>query len=470
MRYCLLVILLVLAACDNSPRMVVNGELLVGKRVDDGAVFLGLPYAEPPLGDLRWRAPQPLATRLAERSATEFAPACMQTMRILDWYRDLAETFGGSRDYYEDLEVSEDCLYLNLWTPTLNTDARLPVLVWVHGGSNKSGWSFEPNYRGNVLAPQGAIVITVGYRQGAFGFLSHPELDGQEAVANFGLWDLLAALQWIQDNIQKFGGDPDRVTMFGESAGAENILALMFADEAQGLFHRGILQSTAGYGLSMPSLADEQQRGQRLGELLDAGSLQELRSVPADRLLQVYSESFEDHYHSPAIDGRIIDESTWDSIASGRNTHQAMIIGANADEYRDPAATADDFICPSQMVAATRNATGADAWMYHFTRVREDDGASELGAYHGAENPYAFGTHDSYMTTTAHDLELGSMMQRYWVNFAATGNPNGDGLPEWQLFERPEARVLELGDEIGAMPAPEADHCSAFESRITRDR
>jgi para-nitrobenzyl esterase len=158
MRKTLLLALFVLSACDNSPQLVVNGELLTGERVDNGAVFRGVPFAEPPVGDLRWRAPQPLKTRLKERDATEFAAACMQTMRILDWYRYMAETFGASPDYYEDLEVSEDCLYLNLWTPTLNTDAQLPVMVWIHGGSNKSGWPYENNYRGHVLAPQGVVV------------------------------------------------------------------------------------------------------------------------------------------------------------------------------------------------------------------------------------------------------------------------------------------------------------------------
>jgi para-nitrobenzyl esterase len=465
MRYFALLALFALAACDNSPQLVVNGELLTGKRVDEGAVFLGVPFAEPPLGDLRWRAPQPLKPRLAERDATAFAPACMQTMRILDWYRSLAEKFGGPADYYDDLEVSEDCLYLNVWTPTLNTDAQLPVMVWVHGGSNKSGWSYEPNYRGDVLAPQGVVVVTVAYRLGAFGFLSHPDLDGADAVANFGLYDLVAALQWIRDNIQKFGGDPERVTMFGESAGAENILALMFAEDARGLFQRGILESTGSYGLSMPSLDNEKQRGERLGELLGAGSLRDLRSVASDELLDVYTANFEHHYHSPAIDGQLIGESTWDSIRSGRNTDIAMIIGANADEYRDKKATAEDYLCPSQMVAATRTASGADAWMYYFTRVRQDSGGAEVGAYHGAEYPYVFGTHDSYMTTEKHDLELSALIQRYWINFAATGNPSAEGLRGWPPFRGTDAELLELGDEVRAIPAVEPGLCGAFQER-----
>jgi para-nitrobenzyl esterase len=461
MRKFLLLFVFVLAACDNSPQLVVNGELLTGKRVDEGAVFLGIPFAEPPVGELRWRAPQPLRTRVEERDATLFAAACMQTMRILDWYRYMAETFGGSADYYEDLEVSEDCLYLNLWTPTLNTDAQLPVMVWIHGGSNKSGWSYEKNYRGDVLAPQGVVVVTVAYRQGLFGFLSHPDLKDDDAIANFGLWDLLAALQWIQDNIQQFGGDPDRVTLFGESAGAENILALMLAEPAQGLFHRGILQSTATYGLSMPTLDDEQERGANLGEKVGASSIEQLRLIDAHTLLNTYTENFDEHYHSPAIDGQLITESTWRSTQSGRHPELAMIIGANADEYMDRKATASDYLCPSQMVAAERNATGADAWMYFFSRVRQDKGGSELGAYHGAEIPYVFGMHDSYMTTTKQDDELSTLMQQYWVNFAATGNPNGEGLPEWPMHQPLDTTVMEFGDGVQTIPALEPERCIA---------
>ncbi|MGI9222206.1 MAG: carboxylesterase family protein, partial [Woeseiaceae bacterium] len=214
---------LVLSACERTPVVNVDGEKLAGMYVEDGkvAAFLGVPYAEPPVGDFRWRAPQPLSTFVAKREVTEFAPACIQSMRILDWYRGLAEDLGGTAAYYDDLEISEDCLYLNIWTPTLEEDAKLPVMVWVHGGSNKSGWSYEPNYYGHMLAQQGVVVVSVAYRQGVFGFLSHPELSRDEPVANFGYWDLIKSLHWIQGSIEQFGGDPDRVTMFGESAGAE---------------------------------------------------------------------------------------------------------------------------------------------------------------------------------------------------------------------------------------------------------
>jgi len=505
MRKILLLLLVLLYGCDNTPRVTVDTELLVGKRIDDVAVFLGVPFAEPPVGDLRWRGPQPLTTKVAQRDATEFAAACMQTMRILTWYRYMAETFGGSADYYEDLEVSEDCLYLNVWTPTLDEDARLPVMVWVHGGGNNSGWSYEKPYDGQLLAPRGAVVVSVAYRHGVFGFLSHPDLADADTVANFGLWDLVAALQWIQNNIAKFGGDPDRVTLFGESAGSQNILALMFADPARDLFHRGVLQSTAGYGLSLPSLDDEQQRGAEFGDVIGAESIEALRLVDADKVLAVYTENFDDYYHSPAIDGRLITQSTWERIQAHEFGNHDIMIGTNRDEWLDfikEDASADDLlqaarrnpriggeealavvanepdprramdrlitaekmVCPSQNLAANRTASGGNSWVYFFTRQRDDDGGKKVGAFHGAEYSYVFGMHDAYMETSQVDHELTRIMQGYWLSFAATGDPNGDALPRWPLFERPEPLVQELGDEVWTIPAVEPELCATFEA------
>ena len=176
-----------LCACAANPVVEVDGELLQGDR-DRGeiAVFRGVPFAEPPVGDLRWQRPQPLQTKSAVRDATKFRAACMQSMRILNWYRDLAETFGASRNVFDDLAISEDCLYLNVWTPDFRPAARLPVMVFIHGGSNNSGWAYEPNYHGNALAGRGVVVVSIAYRLGVFGFFSHPETSD----ANFGLWEI----------------------------------------------------------------------------------------------------------------------------------------------------------------------------------------------------------------------------------------------------------------------------------------
>lgn len=503
-RLVALVVLLILTGCSKAPKATVDGELLVGTYEGTVAAFRGVPFAEPPVGQLRWREPQPLATRVERRDASKFAAACMQTMRILDWYRYMAEAFGASPDYYDDLEVSEDCLYLNIWTPSINPDAQLPVMVWIHGGSNKSGWSYEDNYRGHVLARQGVVVVTLAYRQGVFGFLSHPGLKDQDAVANFGLWDIIAGLRWIQDNIEVFGGDPHRVTLFGESAGGENILSLMMAEQARDFFHGAVLQSAAGFGLSMPALDAEIARGAELAALVGAESIEQMRQMDAATLLEVYTENFDDHYHSPAVDGQLFKKSVWQMIQSQQFTGHQLIIGTNEDEWFDSIddnASVDDvvllardnpriggeaalkwvageddprramdrlisaegYVCPSQYLAGELATAGGSSWMYYFTRQRQDKAGAELGAYHGAEYAYVFGVHDDYMTTTEYDLELSAVMQRYWINFAATGDPNGAGIPPWPPFERPNPLVLELGDTVAAMPAIEPELCAAFE-------
>jgi para-nitrobenzyl esterase len=502
-------LLVSLCACSPSPEVLVDDELLLGEFHDDSsvAVFRGVPFAEPPLGDLRWRAPQPLQTKLARRDATKFAPACMQSMRILDWYRYMAETFGGPADYYPDLQISEDCLYLNIWTPTLETDAKLPVMVFMHGGSNKSGWSYEKNYHGHGMAERGVIVVSIAYRVGLFGFLSHPELSPDGPMANFGLWDAVAALRWVRRNIEQFGGDPDRVTLFGESSGAQDVLALVFAEPAQGVFDRVILQSTAAYGIErMTTLEDEKRRGEELASAMGfsgANSLEQLRQVPASTLLETYDNLFADYYHSPAIDGQLLGASTWTNIKAGNFGDIQMLAGTNEAEWLDYIAldsdaedvvtmarslsringekalkfvanesdprramdrlqTADWYVCTSQYTTARLAEAGLDGWMYYFTRERQDEGGAKVGAYHGAELPYVFGTHDSYMTTTEEDVTLSHTMMSYWVQFAATGNPNSDDLPPWPAFAAPHYRVLEFGDQVVTIPAPEPELCELF--------
>ncbi len=503
----LLALMFCIAGCDRQPELAVNGETLRGEWTGDtdaAAVFRGVPFAEPPLGELRWRAPQPFRARMTKRDATRFADACMQTPRILEWYRDMAEMFGASRDVFDDLSISEDCLYLNIWTPSLERGTSQPVMVYVHGGSNSSGWSYEPNYHGHVLAAQGVVLVSIAYRVGVFGFFSHPDLNANEISANFGLWDQVAALRWIQEHIGKFGGDPGRVTLFGESAGAQNIVALMFTDEARGLFHRAILQSTAGFGIGdLPTLQSEQARGVALAQEMRADSMAALRNVDADRLLDIYTRTFPDYYHAPAVDGRLITKPTWVSVHEAASIPFSVIVGTNADEWWastpenatsedvaaaaaqlrniDPAAalgvlanekdprkaldrlrTADTMLCPSQKFAARVDAAGESAWMYLLSRVREGAAGAAVRAYHGAELPYVFGTHDDWLTTTATDESLSGTMMAYWTRFAASGNPNDAALPSWPRYGSPDYPAQEFGDEVRTISAPEPDLCKLF--------
>jgi len=508
MMRCLLpsLALLLVAACSPGPSVNVAGEALIGKHDANVIAFLGVPYAEPPLGDLRWRAPEPFEAKMPRRDATQFAPACMQTMRILAWYRNTAETFGGSRDYYPDLEISEDCLYLNVWTPTLDNKANLPVMVWLHGGSNISGWSYEPNYYGQALADNGVIVVSVGFRVGLFGFMSHPDLDPSAPISNYGLWDIIGALRWIQANIHRFGGDPGRVTLLGESSGAHSVVMLMAADAAHGLFHRAIGQSTGGYGLEMSTLAEVQKRGADLATAMGfdgEDALEKLRAASAQELLTRYIKDVSTEYQNPTLDGALFTKSPWESFTAGEFRDIPLIIGTNADEwwdFIDPDSTTDDviraanelsnidpnvalqavaneavpreaidrlrnaegYVCPSQALARSMSAAGYDAWMYYFTRVREDEGGQKIRAYHGAEYPYVFNTHDPFMRTTDTDVALTKAMQQYWISFATSGDPNSDASTEWPRFAAPDFPVQELGDKVRTVAAPEPNLCAAF--------
>lgn len=502
----------VVAGCSKSPAVTIDGEEISGEILPDSgiAVFRGVPFAEPPVGDLRWQAPQPLRSMQQIRDATEFAPACMQSMGILEWYRDMAEIFGSSRDEFENLTISEDCLYLNVWTSSLDEDANLPVMVYVHGGSNDSGWAYEPDYHGHVLAERGVVLVSIAYRLGVFGFLSHPDIKG-DAVANFGLWDQLAALEWLQEHIAKFGGDPDRVTLFGESAGAQDILALMASPKAAGLFHGAILQSNAGFGFrkrGSPSLDEERQRGADTAEIFgfeDNDALRQLKAVPADELLAKYEERFPDYYHAPAIDGHILSQSIWQTINAGELADMPFIVGSNGDEWYDtvPAdagedelreaieqtehlnspetllamrsekdyrkaidrvSTANGMVCPSQYTAARYD----DAWVYSFTRIRDGEGGAKVRAYHGAELPYTFGTHPEWMATSDVDLALTEQILSYWTQFAATGNPNVEGLPAWPTF-REERQVMQFANKSQTIDALEPELCRLFNHSIANN-
>ncbi|NNK31837.1 MAG: carboxylesterase family protein, partial [Xanthomonadales bacterium] len=242
------------AAVPPVPEAIVDGQLLKGewvgaqKRV---AAFRGVPFAAPPVGDLRWRLPRPLESTAGVRQAQQFAPACMQGRSMIDWYARVAGAFGHGPEVVEGpVGTSEDCLYLNVWTPAEDSGQGLPVLVFVHGGSNAGGWSYEPNLRGANLAAGGAVVVTVAYRLGVFGFFAHPALEEEAGVpaANFALHDLRIAFRWVREHIEAFGGDPERVTAFGESAGALNLVDLLTASRGgeAAPFQRLVLQSLGG--------------------------------------------------------------------------------------------------------------------------------------------------------------------------------------------------------------------------------
>jgi para-nitrobenzyl esterase len=514
---CCGVLLVAMPSCtpDKAPPVVnsVAGEWLGSwsGANDTIAAFRGIPFAQPPVGVLRWRAPLPTIVQ-GRQDATEYAPACVQGSGMVDWYADVAAAFGAGPEVVgRPAAVSEDCLYLNIWSPRLKAGEKLPVMVYVHGGSNVGGWSYEPNYVGENLAARGVVVVSISYRLGPFGFFAHPALDNGpgEAAANFALLDIRAAFEWVSANIGAFGGDPENITGFGESAGAFDLVDLMLAELAAGkggqpLFRRVISQSIGGPVLNRRTLADEQDVGVFLAGELGMGpgaSADQLRAIPAQALLEATETLPGDHYFSAVVDAITMPRHPLDVLTHARAGGVDLMIGTNADEWymylaqgttpqdvenwlakhaprqkaglRDAVAdehvarrkldqltTAFEMLCPSRFLAAQLDAAGGRSWVYFFTRQRAGTGGEQLGAYHGAELPYVFDRHDSWLPVEVADSRLTAAMMDYWVQFARSGDPNLGGHPAWPAYSGQEPAVMELGERIGILDTGPAEICS----------
>lgn len=495
-------IALLAAACadraDTPPVVDVSGARYTGTWLDDGgsAAFLGLPFAEPPTDERRWRPPEPVAEPVGG-SATEFAPACMQGPHMVDWYRDLVERFGGDPDLFPVPGFSEDCLYLNVWTPEPDPTAGLPVMVWIHGGGHKGGWSYEPNYVGDALARRGVVVVSIAYRVDVLGFFSHPDLE----ISNFGLLDQVRALEWVRDHIGAFGGDADNVTVFGESAGAASIGYLLAMPAARGLFRRAIHQSAGYEFIHRDRRADFLDEGEALAERVAGrgAGIAALRKAPAKALLDAAESVYADYQPNAVVDGDTLLEPPVATLERGLLGSVDLLIGSNADEWRmyldedtseadvrewlaehrpgegeallkilgdapalsrlDRLVTARWYVCPSLQFADHVDDSGNRAWVYYFTRVRSGERAAKLGAYHGAEIPYVFGKHDGWLPTDELDRGLSETIADYWVSFARNGDPNGADRPAWPRYSAEDPAALEIGDTIDAAPHPERSLC-----------
>jgi len=493
------------AATPAAPVVETTGGALRGAQSGDaGSVtaFLGIPFAAPPVDALRWQAPEPAPAWDGIRDATAFAPACMQTRSIVDWYRDVATAFDADPGLIEPPSAfSEDCLYLNVWTPAPQTGEALPVMVYIHGGSYTGGWSYEPNYRGAELASHGVVVVSIAYRLGALGYLSPPDT-ARDGLRNFGLLDQIAGLQWVQDNIAGFGGDPGNVTVFGESAGAASVGVLLTSPASEGLFHRAISQS-GGFELHTPLTAQAADAAfarlqARLGE--DA-----LRSIPAERIVDAAADVLSGHDFGPVAPAASLPLPPSEALDAGAFHAMPLLIGTNADEWlmyidADTAAsdladwqtrlgdavdiaalspsgdprtaldrleTADQMRCPGYRLADAMEAAGEPARVYLFTRVRPGEAAAAFGAYHGAELPYVFGTHDDWLPTAADDVALGNAMRSAWVRFARNGSPGAVDGTEWPRFGA-SRHVLELGDTVRPIDAFDIDLCDAITAEEAR--
>ena len=509
------VLLLLISAsviAGNNPILRANAEQLEGQWTDESkavAAFKGIPFAAPPVGALRWRAPQPHQPRAGNQDASEFAPACMQSSHIVDWYADVARMFGAEAgSTAEPNGISEDCLYLNVWTPNPAGREKLPVMIWFHGGSNKGGWSYEPNYIGAKLAAKGVVVVTLTYRLGSFGFFSHLELkatDDDQVIANFGWLDQFVALKWVQSHISAFGGDPDNVTVIGESSGAGDLANMLGTEIAAGLYKRAIAQSPASNLVRRRTLADEQRTGKKLATELgiedDEHAVEKLRAVSAEKILAASEEILPGHYFEVVIDNETFLESPLETLRREKNISIDLLIGTNKDEWYmyypddldwddvelwlednvpdaaevllvqvadetnprralDRLETARSMLCPNRQAAARITAAGGRVWFYRFSRQRRGPGGNTLGAYHGTEIPYVFNTHDAWLPTNKTDMRLTDTIMDYWVQFARTGDPNLPGRPRWPQFWNAEPRVMEFGDTIKVIPPVDAELCN----------
>ena len=410
------------------------------------SVFRGIPYAAPPVGALRWKPPQAAARWTGVRSAKQLGHNCMQGQP----YGDIDPYAAG---------VSEDCLNLNVWTNSLGTAATpRPVLVWIHGGGFFAGFGGEERHNGVRLAQKGAVVVTLNYRLGPLGFLAHPALDTESprhTSGNYGLLDQIAALQWVRRNIAKFGGDPSRVTIFGESAGGMSVGSLIASPLAKGLFARAILESGTGVGIGISRRDTLEARGVQLAESLgvrgnSAAALKLLRAVPAETILAATARLGPAGAPRfwPVVDGWVLPQPVDSALLTGTANLVPVIAGSNRDE-------GDEWMgAPTRTFARLLSARGVPTYLYMFSRVGDDTLNQRRGAYHSAEITFVFGRPHPIQPsagTTAYDSTLAEAMSDYWVRFAESGDPNGAGggkWPPWPRYSASTDALLEFGPEI----------------------
>jgi para-nitrobenzyl esterase len=466
--------------------------LISGKTTDDQAVkiFIGIPFAAPPVGELRWKAPQPVASWAGVRACVTPPASAMQATPkpFYCWSKEFIAP---------ESPLSEDCLYLNVWTPAKTNQEKLPVIVWIHGGAFTGGSGTVPLYDGEQMARKGVIFITINYRLGIFGFLAHPELSAESDLkvsGNYGILDQIAALKWVKENISAFGGDPENVTIDGQSAGSFSVNILMASPLAKGLFQRAIGESGAMFGSQFQlgsSLKEAEENGKELTDKMGIKSISALRALPADSVLKI-----------PGRFGVTVDQvvipPVAETFASGKQNDVPLLTGWNADDgvsfgpplsagkYRETIkqqfgekadqylklfpGTTDEEAAKSQKLASQltfgwnnyswarlQSETGkGKSYLYLFSRV--PPGEPNYGAFHSAEFGYALHTlHLWDRPFTDVDFKLEDMMSSYWVSFAKTGDPNGEGLPEWPVFNDRDPEIMGLGDVVKAEPLPNRD-------------
>jgi para-nitrobenzyl esterase len=463
--------------------------ILQGVNQDGVFSFKGIPYAAPPLGELRWAPPQPPLSWQRSRDATQYGSDCHQL------------PYSPQSPYYRELiRPSEDCLFLNVWSTALEEDRKAPVMVWIHGGGLTRGSGSTPAYDGSQFARREVVLVTINYRLNVFGYMPHAELsqEQQGSSGNYGLQDQVAALQWVRDNIAAFGGNPDNVTIFGESAGSSSVNQLLVNPQASGLFHRAIGQS-GGIFRPLPELASAgHARGEKVAAALAVKTLSQMRAAPAEDVLIAFAGLEKSGVRFGAIvDGKTIPAQTISLFKSGNYNRVPSLVGYNRDEAtvfalapgrgvarnREEFAAGLDQFMPAlksdflaaypqqtgekerqpyldfwrdmvfgwnmQTWARMNEAAGSTSWMYFFTHQPPTPVGKMLGAYHAAEIVYVFGNR---LPDTKLDRDLSDLLQYYWVNFATYGTPNGPDAEIWPRYgKRGRYMRLDVPEVLGQL-------------------
>jgi para-nitrobenzyl esterase len=477
----------------QQPSPVKVKEGMVQGTIEDGlTVYRGIPFAAPPIGDLRWRAPQSLKKWDGVLQTTQFAPGPIQ---------------GGNPPSGK----SEDCLYLNVWTPAKSASERIPVLVWIYGGGFGGGSTSERNYSGENLAKKGVVLVSIAYRVGQLGFLAHPELSAEspnKVSGNYGLLDMIAGLKWVKENIAAFGGDPKKVTIFGESAGGIAVSMLCASPLAKGLFHSAISQSGGSFGPPRPTtfpgenqkrLKDAEHDGETYAKSAGVSSIAELRKIDVSKLPSGRGLGMS----WPIIDGWVIPDDQYKLYEAGRFNDTPILVGYNSDEGASfsPPKTPEDYISAvkvrygkfaddlikaypvgSNTVPKTARDLARDAafgWhTWSWARLQSKMGKSKAyyyyfdqhpnypadspragyGSPHGQDVAYVFMHLDSSNPQiTKSDLEISEAMATYWTNFARFGDPNGKGVPAWPAYNDANPAVMYFDQVPYTGPVPSAE-------------
>lgn len=492
--FLLIIVPIVVFADEKNPNIIqIDSGPISGKNEDGVRTFLGIPYAAAPVGTLRWKPPQKIPPWKQVRDCTVFGPSCPQPRQ---------QAAG---------EFSEDCLYLNVWSPAERADSKLPVMVWIHGGAFNFGSGSQPEYNGRNLAQKNVVVVTLNYRLGPLGFFVHPLLSKESdhgTSGNYGLLDQIAAMRWVQKNIAAFGGNPHQVTIFGQSAGSRSVSLLMISPLSAGLFHRAIAESGGpiiGSEYLNPvfngNMSNVSNMGRKLTAKLGCDKTEDvlaaLRGKPAREIVaaadcktSVFDEGL---FFAPVFDGWVLPQNPLEAYSAGNQHDVPIIVGSTRNEgtlyltdetelsvekyksflkarfadqsakafgmfpayqTKDVAPAIDKVLTvaanaqPARLVAQSMAHKKSRAYLYQFTRLPDTAMARKLGVHHGVELAYIFGNinkTDGYDDT---DTALSNRMMDYWVNFAKTGNPNGQGLVNWPAYNSKSDLNLEFSGTI----------------------